>query len=540
MEALEKGSVYTAVIDGYSSEGLGIARVNGAVVFVPHAVRGEEIDLRITKVMKTSCAGEIVKIHNPSPERMEPECPYAGKCGGCAYRHLTYPEELWAKRQRVQDALTRIGGLDLTVEEILGAKNPEHYRNKSQYPVGADGSIGFFQARTHKVVPIRRCLIQTEAADRTAQAVGEWMRRYKISAYDETTGKGLVRHVCVRVNRKGESLCCVVVNGNKVPREPELAAYVTAAVPHTVGVLLNSNTRRGNVVLGDKYRTLFGRNYLMDTLCGLEFKLSMPSFYQVNRDQAEVLYGKALEFAGLTGNETVLDLYCGIGTITLCLAKAAKRVIGAEIVPPAIRDAKENALRNHIENAEFFCGDAADIAAKLESDGLRPDVVTVDPPRKGLAPEVIASVAAMGPEKVVYVSCDPATLGRDVKIFREFGYEAKRAAAVDMFPGTAHVETVCLLSKLQAKQHIEIDLSMDEMDLTAAESKATYDEIKSYVLEKYGLKVSSLYISQVKRKCGLDVGQNYNLPKKEDAKVPQCPPDREAAIMDALKHFQMI
>ena len=540
MEALEKGSIYTAVIDGYSSEGLGIARVNGAVVFVPHAVRGEEIDLRITKVMKTSCAGEIVKIHNPSPERMEPECPYAGKCGGCAYRHLTYPEELWAKRQRVQDALTRIGGLDLTVEEILGAKNPEHYRNKSQYPVGADGSIGFFQARTHKVVPIRRCLIQTEAADRTAQAVGEWMRRYKISAYDETTGKGLVRHVCVRVNRKGESLCCVVVNGNKVPREPELAAYVTAAVPHTVGVLLNSNTRRGNVVLGDKYRTLFGRNYLMDTLCGLEFKLSMPSFYQVNRDQAEVLYGKALEFAGLTGNETVLDLYCGIGTITLCLAKAAKRVIGAEIVPPAIRDAKENALRNHIENAEFFCGDAADIAAKLESDGLRPDVVTVDPPRKGLAPEVIASVAAMGPEKVVYVSCDPATLGRDVKIFREFGYEAKRAAAVDMFPGTAHVETVCLLSKLQSKEHIEIEVKMDELDLTSAESKATYDEIKAYVLEKHGLKVSSLYISQVKRKCGLDVGQNYNLSKKEDAKVPQCPPEKEAAIMDALKHFQMI
>lgn len=540
MEALEKGSVYTAVIDGYSSEGLGIARVNGAVVFVPHAVRGEEIDLRITKVMKTSCAGEIVKIHNPSPERMEPECPYAGKCGGCAYRHLTYPEELWAKRQRVQDALTRIGGLELTVEEILGAKNPEHYRNKSQYPVGADGSIGFFQARTHKVVPIRRCLIQTEAADRTAQAVGEWMRRYKISAYDETTGKGLVRHVCVRVNRKGESLCCVVVNGNKVPREPELAAYVTAAVPHTVGVLLNSNTRRGNVVLGDKYRTLFGRNYLMDTLCGLEFKLSMPSFYQVNRDQAEVLYGKALEFAGLTGNETVLDLYCGIGTITLCLAKAAKRVIGAEIVPPAIRDAKENALRNHVENAEFFCGDAADIAAKLESDGLRPDVVTVDPPRKGLAPEVIASVAAMGPEKVVYVSCDPATLGRDVKIFREFGYEAKRAAAVDMFPGTAHVETVCLLSKLNVKHHIEVEITMDELDLTAAESKATYDEIKAYVLEKFGFKVSQLYIAQIKRKCGIIERKNYNQSKKEDAKVPKCPPEKEAAIMDALKHFQMI
>ena len=541
MEALEKGSVYTAVIDGYSSEGLGIARVNGAVVFVPHAVRGEEIDLRITKVMKTSCAGEIVKIHNPSPERMEPECPYAGKCGGCAYRHLTYPEELWAKRQRVQDALTRIGGLELTVEEILGAKNPEHYRNKSQYPVGADGSIGFFQARTHKVVSIRRCLIQTEAADRTAQAVGEWMRRYKISAYDETTGKGLVRHVCVRVNRKGESLCCVVVNGNKVPREPELAAYVTAAVPHTVGVLLNSNTRRGNVVLGDKYRTLFGRNYLMDTLCGLEFKLSMPSFYQVNRDQAEVLYGKALEFAGLTGNETVLDLYCGIGTITLCLAKAAKRVIGAEIVPPAIRDAKENALRNHVENAEFFCGDAADIAAKLESDGLRPDVVTVDPPRKGLAPEVIASVAAMGPEKVVYVSCDPATLGRDVKIFREFGYEAKRAAAVDMFPGTAHVETVVLLSKGEIdSKKVRVEFSLEDMDMSGFQNYATYSQIKERVLQQTGLKVSSLYIAQIKQKHGIIERENYNKPKSENTRQPKCPLEKEAAITEALKYFGMI
>ena len=537
MEALEKGSIYTAVIDGYSSEGLGIARVNGAVVFVPHAVRGEEIDLRITKVMKTSCAGEIVKIHNPSPERMEPECPYAGKCGGCAYRHLTYPEELWAKRQRVQDALTRIGGLELTVEEILGAKNPEHYRNKSQYPVGADGSIGFFQARTHKVVPIRRCLIQTEAADRTAQAVGEWMRRYKISAYDETTGKGLVRHVCVRVNRKGESLCCVVVNGNKVPREPELAAYVTAAVPHTVGVLLNSNTRRGNVVLGDKYRTLFGRNYLMDTLCGLEFKLSMPSFYQVNRDQAEVLYGKALEFAGLTGNETVLDLYCGIGTITLCLAKAAKRVIGAEIVPPAIRDAKENALRNHIENAEFFCGDAADIAAKLESDGLRPDVVTVDPPRKGLAPEVIASVAAMGPEKVVYVSCDPATLGRDVKIFREFGYEAKRAAAVDMFPGTAHVETVVLLSRETNPLTVEVRM---EVETGEVKEHPTYKRIQEYVQEKYGFKVHTAYIAEVKRMVGLDMHKAQNAVEQRKHEYHPCPPEKVEAIKDALRHFGLI
>ena len=540
MEKLRLNQCATGTVEGYSSEGLGIVRLNGAVVFVPRAVRGEEIELRITKVMKTAAAGEIVRIVRPSPERVKPECPYYGRCGGCDFQHLTYGEELWAKRQRVQDALTRLGGTDLVVEEILGAKNPQRYRNKSQYPVGADGTIGFYQARSHKVVAVDRCLIQSEISDRTAQAVGEWMRRYKVPAYDETTGKGLIRHIYVRVNRKGESLCCVVANGRQLPREPELAAYVRAAAPLTVGVVLNVNTRKGNVVLGEKYRTLWGENFLIDTLCGLTFKLSVPSFYQVNRDQAEVLYAKALEFAGLTGEETVLDLYCGTGTITLCMASRAKRVIGAEIVAPAIADARENAERNGISNAGFFCGDAAEVAARLESEGLRPDVITVDPPRKGLSPEVIASVAAMKPRRVVYVSCDPATLGRDLRIFAELGYPAVRAAAVDMFPGTRHVETVVLLSKLNTKQHIEVELNLDELDLTSAESKATYDEIKAYVLEKHGLKVSSLYISQVKRKCGLDVGQNYNLSKKEDAKVPQCPPEKEAAIMAALKHFRMI
>jgi len=447
MEKLREGSVYTGIVEGYSSEGLGIVRLDGAVVFVPGAARGEEIDLRITKVMKSAAAGQVVKIRKASPERVKPECPYFGECGGCDFQHLSYTEELWAKRQRVQDALTRIGGVDLQVEEICGAKNPVCYRNKSQYPVGADGAIGFFRARSHRVVPIDRCLIQTEVSDKTAKAVGDWMKRYKISAYDETTGKGFVRHIYVRTNQKGESLCCVVINGKQAPREPELAALVCAAAPKTVGVVINSNTRKGNVILGDKYRTIWGQDFLMDTLCGLNFKLSVPSFYQVNRDQAEVLYGKALEYAGLTGEETVLDLYCGTGTITLCLARQAKRAIGAEIVAPAIADAKENAVRNGIANAEFFCGDAADIAAKLEQEGLRPDVITVDPPRKGLAPEVIASVVEMGPKRVVYVSCDPATLGRDVKIFEGFDYKAVRACAVDMFPGTRHVESVVLLER---------------------------------------------------------------------------------------------
>ena len=271
------------------------------------------------------------------------------------------------------------------------------------------------------------------------------MKRYKVPAYDESTGRGLVRHVYVRTNRKGESLCCVVANGRKVPREAELAALVLAAAPKTLGIVLNVNTKKGNVILGEQYRTLWGQDFLMDTLCGLEFRLSVPSFYQVNRDQAEVLYGKALEFAALTGSETALDLYCGAGTITLCLAGQAKRVIGAEIVSAAIRDAEKNAARNGLKNVEFFCGDAAETAVMLESQGLRPDVITVDPPRKGLSPEVIASAAAMGPERIIYVSCDPATLGRDVQRFAALGYRADRAAAVDMFPGTRHVETVVRL-----------------------------------------------------------------------------------------------
>ena len=537
MEKLIENHIYTGTVEGYSSEGLGIVRLDGAVVFVPRTVRGEEIDLRITKVMKTCAAGEIVKIKKPSPERMKPECPYFGRCGGCDFQHMSYTEELRAKRQRVQDTLTRLGGTDLQVEEILGAKDPAHYRNKSQYPVGAGGAIGFFQARSHQVVPIDRCLIQSEVSDKTAKAVGDWMKKYKISAYDERTGKGLIRHIYVRVNKKGESLCCVIANGKQLPREPELAAFVQAAAPRTVGVVLNTNTKKGNVILGDKYRTIWGQDFLMDTLCGLQFKLSVPSFYQVNRNQAEVLYGKALEFAGLTGEETVLDLYCGTGTITLCLAKQAKRAIGAEIVPPAIEDARENAARNGIENAEFFCGDAADIAAKLEAEGLRPDVITVDPPRKGLAPEVIASVAGMGPKRVVYVSCDPATLGRDVKIFDGFGYRAVRTAAVDMFPGTRHVETVVLLSRETNPLTVEVRM---EVETGEVKEHPTYKRIQEYVQEKYGFKVHTAYIAEVKRMVGLDMHKAPNAVEQRKHEYHPCPPEKVEAIKDALRHFGLI
>ena len=537
MERLRQGGIYSGTVEGYTSEGQGVVRLDGAVVFVPGTIRGEEIDLRITKVMKTAAAGEAVKIRTPSPERTMPECPQFGRCGGCQFQHMSYQEELWAKRRRVEDALRRLGGSDVPIEGILGAKAPLHYRNKSQYPVGADGSIGFYQLRSHRVVPVRRCLIQSELSDATAEAVGTWMRRYKVAPYDEITGKGLLRHIYVRVNRKGESLCCVVVNGRQVPREPELAALIRAAAPKTVGVVLNTNTRRGNVILGEKYRTLWGQDFLMDTLCGLNFKLSVPSFYQVNRDQAEVLYGKALEYAGLTGEETVLDLYCGTGTITLCLARQARRAIGAEIVAPSIADARENASRNGIINAEFFYGDASDIAAKLEGEGLRPDVITVDPPRKGLAPEVIASVAGMAPKRVVYVSCDPATLGRDVKFFAGFGYEARRACAVDMFPGTAHVETVVLLSRETNPLTVEVRM---EVETGEVKEHPTYKRIQEYVQEKYGFKVHTAYIAEVKRMVGLDMHKAPNAVEQRKHEYHPCPPEKVEAIKDALRHFGLI
>ena len=442
-----KNQVYTAEILGYSSEGLGIARIGGQVVFVHDAIAGELCDILVMKVLKKAAFGKVVAWKAVSPHRREPDCPYYRQCGGCTFRHMDYTEELRAKGQRVQDALTRLGGSSVAVEEVLGAAEPLHYRNKSQYPVSADGRVGFYRARTHQVTNLDACLIQKPQADAAAGALRLYMAKYHVPGYDEKTGTGLVRHLYVRTNAKGQSLICVVANGEKLPREDALVEAMRQAVPEAVGIVLNSNTRRSNVILGDQYRTLWGEDTLTDTLCGHSFRLSIPSFYQVNRDQAEVLYRKAVEYAGLTGTELVLDLYCGAGTITLTMADKAKKVIGAEIISAAVENARENAADNGVENVEFFCGDAGDIALKLAEEDLHPDVICVDPPRKGLSPEVIDAMVRMGPQRIVYVSCDPATLGRDVKLLAQRGYRAARAAAVDLFPGTAHVETVVLLSR---------------------------------------------------------------------------------------------
>lgn len=538
MPGLEKNRIYRAHIDGYSSEGLGIARIDGQVVFVHGAVRGEICDVLVMKVLKNAAFGKIAALVEPSPARREPDCPYYGRCGGCDFRHMSYEEELWAKRARVQDALTRIGGAEIAVEEILGAEQPLHYRNKSIYPISPTGEVGFYRARSHQVVHVEHCLIQKPEADALAQALRDYIARFRVPPYDEATGRGLLRHLYVRTSCAGESLVCLLVNGSRLPHEEELVAMLRAAAPRLCGVVLGENTRRGNAILGDRYRTLWGRDYLTDTLCGLELRLSVPSFYQVNHDQAQRLYEKALEYAGLTGRELAVDLYCGAGTITQVLARRARHVIGGEIVPEAIRDAEDSARRNGVENVEFLCGDASRLAAELRQRGLRPDVICVDPPRKGLAPDVVEAAASMTPGRIVYVSCDPATLARDVARFAPLGYRPVRACAVDLFPGTAHVETVCLLVRRNSL-HIDIDVDVDEM-LQEKRGQATYPQIKEYVLEHSGLKVSSLYIAQVKQKCGIIERENYNKPKSEDAKQPQCPPEKEEAIKETLKYFGMI
>lgn len=537
---LAKNQEHTVTIEGYGEGGMGVARIDGRVVFVHGALRGEKCRVLILKTLKSVAFAKVLEVIEPSSERITPDCPYFPRCGGCTYRHIRYEEELRLKKQRVQDNLSRIGGSDVTVEEILGARDTLRYRNKAQYPVSKDGAVGFYRARTHEVIECEHCLLVKPEADAAAEALREYMQSCRVAGYDEKTGRGLVRHLYVRSNAAGESLVCVLVNGDKLPKEDRLVTLLRDACPKCTGIVLGTNTKKGNVILGDRYRTLWGSDRLEDTLCGKTFRLSVPSFYQVNRVQAERLYAKAIEFASLTGQETVLDLYCGAGTITLALSDHAKKVLGAEIVPEAIGDARENAARNGVKNAEFFCGDASDVAKKLARENLRPDVITVDPPRKGLAADVVESIAEMQPGRVVYVSCDSATMARDVKRLADLGYTAQRACAVDMFPRADHVETVCLLSKLNAKQHIEINLDMDELDLTDAEKKATYQEIKNYVLEHSGLKVSSLYIAQVKQKCGIIERENYNKPKSEGAKQPQCPPDKEKAIKEALTHFGMI
>ena len=538
-----KNAVHTVEVTGYTAEGLGVARLEGRVIFIPGTIRGESWQVQLLKVRTNVAWAKGVKLLVPSPERLEPDCPLAGRCGGCQYRHTTYREELEAKRQRVQDALTRVGGASLELPPVLGAELPLRYRNKVQFPVARERqglAVGYYRARSHDVLDVEDCLLQPEGVTALRRAFKNWMERYRVPAYDEGSGSGLIRHLYVRTNRKGEALCCVVANGRRIPHAPELVQALRQAEPALAGLVLNTNTRDTNVILGPDCRTVWGQDFLEEELCGMTFRLSVPSFFQINRAQTERLYEKALEFAALTGQETVLDLYCGIGTISLALARRARQVIGAEIVPEAIEDAEANARRNGVANVRFLCGDAGQAAFQLAQEGVRPQVICVDPPRKGLAPEVPEVLASMAPERIVYVSCDPATLARDVKRFGALGYQAEQVQAVDLFPRTQHVETVVLLGREleKSREHVYLDYEPSaEIDLPGG---ATYSEIKQWIQAEYDLNVSSLYVAQVKQKHGIVERECYNKPKSENAKQPKCPPEKEAAIEAALKHFKMI
>ncbi|MBR3818780.1 MAG: 23S rRNA (uracil(1939)-C(5))-methyltransferase RlmD [Clostridia bacterium] len=448
---IKKNDRINLKIDSCSINGSGVGRYNGMAVFVPATAPGDEITAHILKVKKSYAFAKVESVIVPSADRIMPECPVYLKCGGCVFSHLNYEAEKKIKADHVAECFKRIGGISPDFEPIIGADSDSRYRNKAQYPVASDnGEIktGFYSPHSHRVVHCPDCLLQPAEFEGILGVFSEYIKKYNVSVYDETQNKGLIRHIYIRKGTaSGEIMVCAVINGKKLPAENELVSMLTEKERAVKSIIINTNTKDTNVILGNKCRTLWGEDCITDILCGLKFRISPLSFYQVNRNQAEKLYSKAAEYAALTGSETVLDLYCGAGTIGLSMAKNSKEIIGVEIVPEAIEDAKINAEINGINNARFICSDAAKAAEMLESEGVKPDVIILDPPRKGCSPEMINTAARMNPDRIVYVSCDPATLARDCGIFKDLGYVAEKATPVDMFPRTGHCETVAVLKR---------------------------------------------------------------------------------------------
>ena len=541
-----KNDMVTLEIVDCGTDGECIGKADGFTVFVKDAVIGDVVTAKIMKAKKNYGYGRLMEIIKPSPYRVEPVCPSARQCGGCQLQALAYQEQLAFKEKKLKGHLERIGGFtDLPMEPIIGMEEPYHYRNKAQFPVGRnkDGRIvaGFYAGRTHSIIENRDCALGVKVNQEILDRVLAHMERFHIEPYNEVTGKGLVRHVFIRYGFfTDEIMVCLVINGQQLPHEKELIRSLCELKGMT-SICLNINKKRNNVILGEQIKVLWGQGYITDKIGNISYEISPLSFFQINPYQTWKLYSKALEYADLHGEETVWDLYCGIGTISLFLAQQAKFVRGVEIVPAAIEDARRNAELNDITNVEFFVGKAEEVLPReYEKNGVYADVIVVDPPRKGCDEVLLQTILKMQPERVVYVSCDSATLARDLRYLCDHGYELLKVCGVDQFPQTVHVETVVLLSQQKPDDHIEIDLDLDDLDATSAELKATYQEIKDYVLKEFGLKVSSLYISQVKRKCGIEVGENYNLPKSENVRVPQCPKEKEEAIKAALKYFAMI
>ena len=547
---LQKNQILTLRIERLSSDGSGVAHsADGEAVFVPGTAPGDEARVRIVKDCGRYAFGILDELLTPSPDRVPVDCPVAGPCGGCSLRHLDYAAELRAKQESVLDAFRRIGGLEVPVLDILPSPEVDRYRNKVQFPVGVDKNgapcIGFYAGRTHRIVPCPDCKLQPGVLNEIGNALCAFFAQQGIRPYDEQSGKGLVRHIFLRRGaHSGQIMVCLVCTRAKLPHAEQLCTALREQFPAISTILLNVNAKNTNVILGSENHILYGPGYIEDTLCGVPVRLGPLSFYQVNTLAAERLYGVAAQYAQLTPDDTLLDLYCGMGTIGLSMADQCRGLIGVEIVPEAIESAKANAARmgeTVAAKSRFFCADAGQAATQLAAEGLHPDIVMLDPPRKGCDEATLSAVVRMAPRRVVYVSCNPATAARDAAWLEQNGYHAEKVQPVDLFPRTKHVECVIALSKGEIdSKKVRVEFSLEGMDTSGLQKGATYPEIKARVLEQTGLKVSSLYISQVKQKCGLEVRENHHKAKSENTKQPQCPKEKEDAIVEALKHFQMI
>ena len=653
-----KGDILEVEITDIGNDGEGIGKVDGYTLFIKDAVIGDRVRAKVMKAKKSYAYAHLEEVTSPSEFRQEAKCPIARACGGCQLQNMTYERQLEYKQNKVRNNIVRLGGfdgkfVDSIMEPIIGMDEPWRYRNKAQYPIGTDRDgnpvAGYYAGRTHSIIPVGDCFIGIEENRQVLDVLLSHMKRYHISAYDEAAGKGLVRHVLIRKGfASGQIMVCLVLNyfGERKKKErsridrggairkghsgmaaenfiPGQQALVDelSAIPGMTSISVSINTEKTNVIMGKEIHTIWGEPVIRDTLRSLEFEISPLSFYQVNPAQTDKLYGQALEYAGLTGTETVWDLYCGIGTITLSMAGTAGHVYGIEVIPEAIEDAKKNAVRNGIENATFFCGKAEEVLPRfysmanddpvLEEQGriqgidaqtkpcnqtepenrgnrndiqtepgnqgngndtqtepgnqgndsntqadsanmtkteiesvafaaLRPDVIVVDPPRKGCDSACLDTMLKMQPSRIVYVSCDSATIARDLRILSEGGYELRAIRPCDMFPWSGHVETVVLLSHQQIKKSVAIDYTPDGSYMDNINKHATYKEINEYVLEKYGFRLHSAYIAQVKREMGIEMGENYNLSKSDDYEPRQVTPEKREAIIDALKHFNMI
>ena len=547
---LQKNQILTLRIERLSSDGSGVAHsADGEAVFVPGTAPGDEARVRIVKDCGRYAFGILDELLTPSPDRIPVDCPVAGPCGGCSLRHLDYAAELRAKQESVLDAFRRIGGLEVPVLDILPSPEVDRYRNKVQFPVGVDKNgvpcIGFYAGRTHRIVPCPDCKLQPGVLNEIGNALCAFFAQQGIRPYDEQSGKGLVRHIFLRRGaHSGQIMVCLVCTRAKLPHAEQLCTALREQFPAISTILLNVNAKNTNVILGSENHILYGPGYIEDTLCGVPVRLGPLSFYQVNTLAAERLYRVAAQYAQLTPDDTLLDLYCGMGTIGLSMAGQCRELIGVEIVPEAIESAKANVARMGeavAAKSRFFCADAGQAATQLAAEGLHPDIVMLDPPRKGCDEATLSAVVRMAPRRVVYVSCNPATAARDAAWLEQNGYHAEKVQPVDLFPRTKHVECVIALSKGEIdSKKVRVEFSLEGMDTSGLQKGATYPEIKARVLEQTGLKVSSLYISQVKQKCGLEVRENHHKAKSENTKQPQCLKEKEDAIVEALRHFQMI